>query len=92
MDAYAEAADEIMIEIAGRTLPVEFRVSPANPLWLGDAGAGPRLYHWNCRVKPRSSPMLVLVTIAPCSSSCLIAKRILSIVRGFLLLKPWLVR
>lgn len=50
MDAYAEAADEIMIEIAGRTLPVEFRVSPANPLWLGDAGAGPRLYHWNCRL------------------------------------------
>lgn len=50
MDAYAEAADEILIEIAGKTLPVEFRASPANPLWLGDAGDGARLFHWNCRL------------------------------------------
>jgi hypothetical protein len=52
MDAYAEpaAADEILIEIAGRTLPIEFRATAENPLWLGEAGDGAELFHWACRL------------------------------------------
>lgn len=52
MDAYAESSplDEIMIEIAGRTLPVEFRSSTENPLWLGDAAESGQLFHWSCRL------------------------------------------
>lgn len=52
MDDYADrsAADEVLVEIAGRTLPVAFRVTPENPLWLGGDGGGGRLFHWSCRI------------------------------------------
>ncbi|GJD89436.1 hypothetical protein BHAOGJBA_2963 [Methylobacterium hispanicum] len=53
MDAYAERAaaeDEILVEIAGRTLPVAFRASADNPLWLGGDAGGDRLFHWSCRL------------------------------------------
>jgi hypothetical protein len=41
---------ETLVEIEGRTLPVEFLPVETNPLWIGDAAEAIPLFHWICRL------------------------------------------
>ena len=50
-DTAPEASSgEILVEVEGRTLPVEFRPVDANPLWIGDPSETTPLFHWVCRL------------------------------------------
>jgi hypothetical protein len=50
-DSAPEASSgEMLVELDGRTLAVEFRAVETNPLWIGDPSETTPLFHWICRL------------------------------------------
>lgn len=50
-DPLAEApVGEMLVDLEGRAIAVEFRSVGTNPLWIGDQSESTALFHWICRL------------------------------------------